>query len=156
MDAAYQDLASAFRLIAQDSSGDAASAVRSAVEQLQAAIDSGGANSDAIQQIRGTLGVAGKPLDASGSQRAPNNVPPAPNSPKPAASAGRVDVTQPNRDLTLLHPMMRDRAQKVLSACTQQQLPFRIFEAWRAPERQQYLYEQGRSRPAPNGSSSRL
>ncbi|BAV45416.1 Putative peptidoglycan-binding domain 1 protein [Mesorhizobium loti] len=147
MDAAYQDLASAFRLIAQDNSGDAASAVRSAVEQLQAAIDSGGANSDAIQQIRGTLGVAGKPLDASGAQLAPNNVPPAPNSPRPAASVGRVDVTQPNRDLTLLHPMMRDRAQKVLAACTQQQLPFRIFEAWRAPERQQYLYEQGRSRP---------
>ena len=73
---------------------------------------------------------------------------PRPTEPQPKSPDGSkpTNVASPDRDLSLLHPMMRVRAQKVLAACAQQQLPFRIFEAWRAPERQQYLYEQGRSR----------
>jgi peptidoglycan L-alanyl-D-glutamate endopeptidase CwlK len=48
--------------------------------------------------------------------------------------------------MVLLHPIMREAAQKVLAACQAANLPFRIFEAWRSPERQQYLYAQGRTR----------
>jgi peptidoglycan L-alanyl-D-glutamate endopeptidase CwlK len=43
--------------------------------------------------------------------------------------------------------MMREKAQLVLAECQQAGLPLRIFEAWRSPERQRYLYAQGRTRP---------
>ncbi len=173
LDAAYQALTTAFRSIVQGNAAATSAAVGDAAKQLQAAIDSGTAGAEAIQQIQGSLGVTNKPSGTTparkqppatggGKASGPGKTPPkpAPNdtsppegpqepagSPKLAPSAGPVDVTKPNRDTALLHPMMRDRAQKVLAACAQQQLPFRIFEAWRAPERQQYLYEQGRSRP---------
>lgn len=171
LDAAYQALTSAFGHIVQGDVAAASAAVEDAAKQLQAASASGVANADAIQQI--LAGVASKPIGAAPEQKQPSATgggkssgagkpqpKPAPKSPSPSAgpqpqigsppsapSTGPVDPTKPNRDVALLHPMMRDRAQKVLAACAQQQLPFRIFEAWRAPERQQYLYEQGRSRP---------
>ncbi len=136
LDSAYEFLTTAFRCIAQGSSADAAAAVTEALQQLQGAVDLGAAGVDPIRQILG--GTVGEDLNKS---------PPVANISAFSSSSGALNVNQPNRDLSLLHPMMRDRAQKVLAACAQQQLPFRIFEAWRAPERQQFLYEQGRSRP---------
>lgn len=52
-----------------------------------------------------------------------------------------------SRDLGLLHPTMRTGIEAVLTDCARENLPLRVFEAWRSPERQQYLYAQGRSRP---------
>jgi peptidoglycan LD-endopeptidase CwlK len=58
-----------------------------------------------------------------------------------------MSVTTANRDTALLHPIMRRGAEAVLADCQGAGLPLRIFEAWRSPERQRYLYEQGRTRP---------
>ena len=70
-----------------------------------------------------------------------------PRPPGQADGSTTTSLTSPNRDLTFLHPIMRQRAQQVLTDCQGASLPFRIFEAWRSPERQRYLYSQGRTRP---------
>ena len=54
--------------------------------------------------------------------------------------------SQRDSNLMYLHPTFRSKAQAVLNACGGEQLRFRIFEGFRSPQRQQYLYEQGRTR----------
>ncbi len=73
-------------------------------------------------------------------------------SPLPAAvpllsSTEAEDVNQKRRDLAHLHPYMRQRVQQVLQQMDAEGLGFRIFEAYRSPERQQWLFAQGRTRP---------
>jgi peptidoglycan L-alanyl-D-glutamate endopeptidase CwlK len=46
-----------------------------------------------------------------------------------------------------LHPTYRRKAEAVLEGCSKEGLPFKIFEGFRSPQRQQFLYEQGRTRP---------
>jgi len=58
-------------------------------------------------------------------------------------------LTTANRDTALLHPIMRAAAEAVLADCRAAGLPLRIFEAWRSPERQRYLYAQGRTTSGP-------
>jgi peptidoglycan LD-endopeptidase CwlK len=58
-------------------------------------------------------------------------------------------LTTANRDTALLHPIMRAAAEAVLADCRAAGLPLRIFEAWRSPERQRYLYAQGRTTNGP-------
>ncbi len=55
--------------------------------------------------------------------------------------------TSRNTDLSLLHPVFRQKAQAVLDRLTADQIPFRIFEAYRSPQRQQFLFSQGRTAP---------
>jgi hypothetical protein len=50
-------------------------------------------------------------------------------------------------EMNHLHPVCRERVQGVLDACAREGIPFRMFEGYRSPHRQQYLYEQGRTRP---------
>lgn len=50
-------------------------------------------------------------------------------------------------DISHLHPEARERFGAVLAALDTADLPFRIFEAYRTPQRQAYLYAQGRTRP---------
>lgn len=52
-----------------------------------------------------------------------------------------------NRDLALLHPAMRERVERLMADIQSAELPLRLFEGWRSPERQQELYAQGRTRP---------
>ncbi len=54
-----------------------------------------------------------------------------------------------NRDSNLdhLHPVFRARVKQLLERLEAENLPFRLFEGFRSPSRQQYLYAQGRSRP---------
>ncbi|WP_207538265.1 D-alanyl-D-alanine carboxypeptidase family protein [Sabulicella rubraurantiaca] len=47
-------------------------------------------------------------------------------------------------DLAKLHPEMRQRLAKLQEALHAQSVPMRVFEAFRAPERQQHLYAKGR------------
>lgn len=54
-----------------------------------------------------------------------------------------------NSDVLLLHPIFREKARQLLEALSAQAIPFQLFEGFRSPERQQYLYGQGRSRPGP-------
>lgn len=60
-----------------------------------------------------------------------------------------MSVNTANRDLAFLHPIMREKAQAVLADCQQAGLPLRVFEAWRSPERQRFLYAKGRTTPGP-------
>jgi peptidoglycan LD-endopeptidase CwlK len=57
-----------------------------------------------------------------------------------------ISVTQINRDLNLLYPVFADAIGCGLRECAAAGYPVHIFEAWRAPQRQAYLHEQGRSR----------
>lgn len=55
--------------------------------------------------------------------------------------------TIPNRDLKLLHPSVRGAVEEILYRTKQEGIPFAVYEGYRSPERQSWLYEQGRSRP---------
>lgn len=57
-----------------------------------------------------------------------------------------IDVELKDRDMSKLHPLFRAKVNEVLKACKDSGLPFRVFEAYRSPERQEYLYQQGRTR----------
>lgn len=54
---------------------------------------------------------------------------------------------QRNTDPALLHPVFRAKVQALLEQLAQEQIPFRLFEAFRFPERQADLYAQGRTKP---------
>lgn len=49
-------------------------------------------------------------------------------------------------DWSKLHPLLRDSVQEILAQCKDADMPFQLFEGYRTPERQQYLYAQGRTR----------
>jgi len=55
--------------------------------------------------------------------------------------------TNRDNDLKHLHPLLRERIDKLLARLKDEGLPFRNFECFRSPQRQQYLFEQGRTRP---------
>jgi hypothetical protein len=71
MDAAYQTLTTAFGYVVQGNSAAASTAAGDAAKQLQAAIDSGTANADAIQPILAALGVTKSPPVATPGQTSP-------------------------------------------------------------------------------------
>ncbi len=60
-----------------------------------------------------------------------------------------MNETVRNIDLACLHPVFRQKAQELLGLLAAENIPFRLFEGFRSPERQQYLYAQGRTRPGP-------
>lgn len=53
---------------------------------------------------------------------------------------------KPQRDIAVLHPAIRDAVVKVQEKMNAENHPFRIFEAYRTPQRQAFLYSKGRSR----------
>lgn len=57
------------------------------------------------------------------------------------------DVTTPNRDLTLLHPLLARRLLDFLQETARQKLAVFVTEGWRSEERQTWLYASGRTRP---------
>ena len=65
----------------------------------------------------------------------------------PAAPPPSADVNVKDRDMARLHPAMRAKVEALLNTLEGEGLPFRVFEAYRSPERQAWLYEQGRTRP---------
>ncbi len=56
-------------------------------------------------------------------------------------------VTARDVDPVRLHPAFRSRVTRVLAQLAAEGIPFRIFEAYRSPQRQRWLWDQGRSRP---------
>jgi hypothetical protein len=52
-----------------------------------------------------------------------------------------------HRDIGTLHPVVRSAVVKVLVQVQAEGIPFRIFEAYRYPQRQAKLYAQGRTAP---------
>ena len=65
------------------------------------------------------------------------------------SSAGR------DTDISHLHPDLRVRVERVLSRLTAGGMPFRLFEGFRTPQRQHYLWEQGRVRPGAKVTNAR-
>lgn len=59
------------------------------------------------------------------------------------------DPTVRSTDLNFLHPVFREKLQAVLKDLAAAKIPLFVFEAFRGPERQAYLYAQGRTRKGP-------
>ena len=55
-------------------------------------------------------------------------------------------VDRPRTDMDGLHPLMREAARRLLEKCKAEGFPFDAFETYRSPQRQEWLYAQGRSR----------
>lgn len=58
-----------------------------------------------------------------------------------------MSLDQPSRDLKLLYPRFANKVGRAIIAANSAGFPVAVFEAWRSPQRQDYLYEQGRTRP---------
>jgi peptidoglycan LD-endopeptidase CwlK len=58
-----------------------------------------------------------------------------------------MDKLKRNNDLNLLHPVIREAVKHVINVLNNEGIPFEVFEAFRSPERQKYLYSQGRLAP---------
>lgn len=58
-------------------------------------------------------------------------------------------MSEPRRisDLNELHPLVKQQAELLLEKCKANGLNAKIIETYRSQERQNYLYEQGRTRP---------
>lgn len=59
----------------------------------------------------------------------------------------KMSVTKANRDIKSLQPIAQKACRLFLDTCKERNIPIFITEAHRSQERQNYLYEQGRSRP---------
>jgi peptidoglycan L-alanyl-D-glutamate endopeptidase CwlK len=59
----------------------------------------------------------------------------------------KVDISIPNRDTALIYPPLVVKVNTGIAAATAAGYPFAIFEGYRSPERQTWLYDQGRTRP---------
>lgn len=60
-----------------------------------------------------------------------------------------MSIDKPNRDIKLLAPQFYEMVDAVLIDLKSQGLDVGIYEGFRSLERQQYLWESGRSRPGP-------
>lgn len=58
-----------------------------------------------------------------------------------------LDPTKPNRDLLLLSPWVKQRVDVGLRMLSDLGFKMAVFEGYRCPQRSDWLYEQGRSRP---------
>ena len=63
----------------------------------------------------------------------------------PSVSSG--NVLRRDNALEKLHPDVRDRVTRTVAQLNNENIPFRVFEASRTPERQADLYAQGRTKP---------
>ncbi len=52
-----------------------------------------------------------------------------------------------NRDMRLLSPWFAEKVVKALAKCHSMGYPIEVFEGFRTPDRQDWLYAQGRTRP---------
>jgi peptidoglycan L-alanyl-D-glutamate endopeptidase CwlK len=51
-----------------------------------------------------------------------------------------------NSDPKLLHPVFREKASQLLTQLAAERIPFLLYEGFRSPQRQRYLYARGRNR----------
>ena len=58
----------------------------------------------------------------------------------------KLDVQQINREYTLLAPFFATALKAAIKHCQDEGYPIEMFEGYRSPERQNYLWEQGRMR----------
>ncbi|WP_417671975.1 D-alanyl-D-alanine carboxypeptidase family protein [Roseibium sp.] len=74
--------------------------------------------------------------------------PPATPSP-PVAAAPPVNPEKRDTDLAHLHPLVRQKVEKIQKELDKANIPMRVFEAYRSPERQAFLYAKGRTSSGP-------
>ncbi len=55
--------------------------------------------------------------------------------------------THRDGDISKLHPVVREKVQKIREQLHKEKIPFEVFEACRTPQRQAALYARGRTRP---------
>lgn len=60
-----------------------------------------------------------------------------------------MSVHRADRNLSKLHPAIRQTAKEIENELQGDGIPFRIFEAFRSPQRQNFLYQKGRTTPGP-------
>jgi peptidoglycan L-alanyl-D-glutamate endopeptidase CwlK len=60
---------------------------------------------------------------------------------------GMAAETRRSEDLTFLHPAIRDHVAEVIRELNGEGHPFQVFEAYRTPQRQAFLFAQGRTQP---------
>lgn len=53
------------------------------------------------------------------------------------------------RDLAVIHPVVREALVRTVADLNEEGFPFAVFEAYRTPQRQAYLFGQGRTRKGP-------
>lgn len=76
----------------------------------------------------------------------PAATPPAPDRPPgPPAQPSAVDVNARDVSLDRLHPLMRARVESVLEDLRARGVPMKLFEGYRAPARQAFLFAKGRN-----------
>ena len=115
-----------------------------------------------IAEFREKAGVLRENLTSGGGQQPtppapqppspqpPAAHPPAPQPPAPAPpplSAEAINPEKRDADLDHLHPVVRRKVVAVQKKLDQENIPMRVFEAFRAPERQAFLYAKGRTAP---------
>ncbi len=61
----------------------------------------------------------------------------------------RLDVSTPNRDMSLIYPVFAGLVKAAIYECNAEGYKIEVFEGFRGPERQAYLYEAGRTRRGP-------
>lgn len=67
-----------------------------------------------------------------------------------------IDLSKPNRDTTLLAPFFQDLLLKALLKCADEGITnLAVFEGYRSPARQDWLYDQGRKRPGVRVTNAR-
>jgi peptidoglycan LD-endopeptidase CwlK len=62
-----------------------------------------------------------------------------------------ISPDQRQSDYAQLHPVMRKRVRELLQQLTAEGYPFALFEAYRTPDRQRFLYQVGRTRELERG-----
>ena len=86
------------------------------------------------------------------SPTSPSPTSPSPTSPSPTGTEPNVASPSPSKrstDLSLLHPVFRKKVVAVQKDLKDANVPMKIFEAYRSPERQRRIYGQGRTLPGP-------
>jgi len=66
-----------------------------------------------------------------------------------ASAVVAIDPTKRDTDLSHLHPTVRDKVTAVQTQLDAESIPMKIFEGYRSPQRQAYLYAQGRTTRGP-------
>jgi hypothetical protein len=64
------------------------------------------------------------------------------------------DVQTVRREMELLDPVVASKAMRLEALLRAEGIPFRRRETWRAPERQAWIFQQGRARPGPIATST--
>lgn len=98
----------------------------------------------ALRAIRPNTAFGIRPRNGGGIRPTPSGV--RPNALAADMAITPADPSQRRSDLDCLHPVMRDAAIELQQLFEAEGLPFRIFESFRSPQRQAWLYAQGRTR----------